>query len=191
MSKKLDELLQSLESLPPKVTDNEFQTIENFFEVSLPREFKEYYRWYDFDNLEFFGTQGIIDRTNEFSDNAREFMQRHFGEFTNAQEMLKRYCADKVEEYCPYDIGSDIIKQPSVMWPKEWIVFGEYINCDMLILDLREEMGPHKGCIISYYVECNSIDYHYLSFEAFLEDVLHQHLNNDPDDFIKLHREKS
>lgn len=186
----VSQFLETIKSTAP-ATEEELISIENLFEITLPDDFKDSYQisYSEIGGfLYLYSPSEIIENTNNRSEQSRNILKEEFGEFTNAKEMLARYCEGKILEHCPYSIESSQIKQPTVMWPMEWIVFGMYLDTYDLIVDLREEMKELRGSIIAYDIECNSLMFCYPNFTSFLEDATQQLLEKGPYQFdIQFH----
>lgn len=147
---------------PPAGEDDLF-ALEKHFGVKLPDDFKESYRI----NNTFRGNSPFGQFRNFFSIHDMLELSKLY---RNDWNVSKEDECDDDDDNCPFVIDTKEIVQPSVMWPREWITFGDLYDFQYMILDLREEMEEYQGSVILFDTDDGELTFGYPSFEACLAD---------------------
>lgn len=147
----------------PPASEEDLRNLEKYFNVKLPSAFKESYK---INNTSFgdspFGKSRAFLSISEIV----QFSELYRVRWTESKDDE----CDEDDPDCPFVIKSEDIVQSSVMWPQEWVKFGELHDFLFLILDMREEMDSLKGCVLVFDADDGELSLGYPDFESCLAD---------------------
>lgn len=149
-------------------TNTSFEKIERYLNVTLPEEFKISYMINNTSSeKKIFGNNGFLYSIEEIfswaKENSSNFLDTDYDKSW-----------ENTEDASLINVISEKIVAPNVVWPKQWLHFGDVFGEVFLILDLREEMKRDKGCVILFDTSVYELAYGYPSYEACLEDAINQ-----------------
>lgn len=148
--------------------EEDFLNFENTFDIKLPKDFKELYKYKNGSGY-FSILQCSIDKRNvSFSLLSLDEMKRIKGFFQDRDALLTDY---------PDFFTSEDIKNmrdnriKPYLFHKAWFPFASYCDCCYLMLDFDPDKEGQEGQIIFYIHDLDEIVYAAESIDALIEDV--------------------